>query len=68
MNLNDDIVINGGDLPLRVIIDGNQDAYWNMALDEALFISHIEGLSPSRPRRHIVGGEESRYCKPPRFR
>jgi len=61
MNLNDDIVINGGDFPLRVIIDVKEDAYWNMALDEALFISHIEGLSPTTLRLYTFNKPSITY-------
>ncbi|OQX90104.1 MAG: hypothetical protein B6D57_04840 [Candidatus Coatesbacteria bacterium 4484_99] len=35
--------IDGRGCKLRVLINPPGDAYWNMAVDEAVFISHIEG-------------------------
>ncbi|MGQ9705461.1 MAG: lipoate--protein ligase family protein [bacterium] len=43
----------GKNLLFRIILDPPQDAYWNMAVDEALFISHIERNSPTTLRLYM---------------
>lgn len=49
------------DLYIRVIVDHKQDAYLNMAIDEAIFRSHIKGLSPTTLRLYTFNKPSITY-------